>query len=119
VTPFETLRNLAAATLLALVAIACTAQGFNERLAGGYSTVAYSRDAAGVLLDAGKMTAAEAANLQAQADHLRGALDITREISAYDLSTAEAKLAATLAALDELREYLRAQGAPADTGGQP
>lgn len=109
-------RNLAAAALVALVAIACAGAGFNERLAGGYSAVGFSRDAAGALLDAQAIDVAQAEELQAQADNLRGALDIAREVSTYDLSTAEAKLAATLAAIEALRAELIRRGAPAEPG---
>lgn len=110
------LTRLVGALTVTLALIACAASGFNERLAGGYSTVAYTRDAAGLLLDAGKVTPAEAQALQGQADALRGGLDIAREVATYDLSTAEGKLAATLAAIAELRAELVSRGATIPEG---
>ena len=107
-TPCNRIRSLALAGLVALVALTgCAAQGVNERLARGYSAVSYSRDAAGVLLDARAISSAEAQQVQDQADNGRAALDITRAIAeSGDLATAEAKLQATMLALDGLRTYL-------------
>lgn len=114
----NSLKAITAALVASLVLVACAAQGFNERLAGGYSTVSFARDAAGTLLDAGKVTPAEAENVQRSADDLRGGLDIARELSAHDLDTAEAKLSATLVAIAELKAFLLKRGAVAP-GGEP
>lgn len=100
------LTRAAAGLLGFLILVACAGQGFNERLAAGYSTVSFARDSAGLLLDAGVIDSHEAANVQVQADNLRAALDLTRTIAATDPATAEAKLQATLLALDGLRAYL-------------
>lgn len=97
---------VALALLSACSNLAGMMQGFNARLAGGYSTVAFARDTAGSLLDAGAIEADEAENVQGQADHFRAALDLTREIHTRDPDTADAKLDATLAALAGLHDYL-------------
>lgn len=106
---------LVVALLAACANLSGLMQGFNARLAGGYSTLAFARDSAGALLDAEVIEADEAENVQRQADHLRAALDLTREIHTRDPDTANAKLDATLAALNGLRDYLKklqAEGPP-------
>lgn len=100
------LRAAAAAVGVLVLLAACATQGFNERMAGGYSAVSFSRDSAGVLLDVGVIGSAEAQNVQNQAEHFRVALDLTRTIYATDPDTAEAKLTATLIGIDGLRDYL-------------
>lgn len=80
---------------------------FNKRLAGGYTTVTYARELAGDLLEARTITADDAENLNAQADHFRAALDIARTMHATDADAANARLMATLAGINALADYLR------------
>lgn len=100
---------LAASLVQACATLGLTLQGFNERLAVGYSTVTYARDTAGTLLDAGVLTVSEAENVQAQADNFRTALDLARTLRATDPAAGNDKLAATLTALTALADYLRAR----------
>lgn len=108
-------RNSFRAATLALAALAlgaCAVLGlqpdsFNERVAVAYSTVSAVRDAAAVALDAGSIDVAEAENIQVQAHHARAAIDLARVVAATDPAQADAKLAATLTALQALSDYLR------------
>lgn len=102
-----------------------TAEGFNERLAAGYSSVTGVRDGAGVMLD-GKVRVAEAMpeeqrkalldaakadaqNLQDQADKAREALDVTRTLRGVNFEAAEQRLASTLLIVKALQKYLEEQ----------
>lgn len=79
---------------------------FNERLAVGYSTVTAVRQTATTLLQAKKISADDAQNVQNQADNARAGLDIARTISKTDLKAADAKLNAVHTALTALQSYL-------------
>lgn len=109
-------RATLALTLAAvLIVAACSTLGlptpttFNQKLA-----VAYSADTA-VLQDtdtlkvAGKITAKDAQNIESQADNIKAALDIAREVYATDQATGNNKLAATVTALTALQNYITAQ----------
>lgn len=100
------------------------AQGWNERLAGGYSAVTAVRETASVLLE-GKVRAAgaeqdperksallaaakaDAQNLQDQADKAREALDVARTLRGVDFEAAEERLTSTLRILEALQDYLK------------
>jgi hypothetical protein len=100
-----------AACALALLT-ACAAIGveppktFNERLAVAVSTVTAARDATTTLLVAGKISAADARNLQAQADVAREGLDVARALAGTDPGGAMTRLEMTQAALRALNAYL-------------
>lgn len=102
-----------------------TVEGFNERLAAGYSSVTSVRDGAGVMLD-GKVRVAEAMpedqrkatldaakadaqNLQDQADKAREALDVTRTLRGVNFEAAEQRLTSTLLIVKALQKYLEEQ----------
>lgn len=98
-------------------------QGWNERLAGGYSSVTAVRQTASVLLE-GKVRAAraiadpgaqekaiaaakaDAQNLQDQADKAREGLDVARTLRDVNFGDADARLASTLRVLEALQAYL-------------
>lgn len=98
--------------IIALALTACAQLGipkpetFNERLAVGYSTVTTVRQTATTLLQAKKITADDAQNVQQQADNARAGLDIARTISKTDAKAADAKLTAVRSALTALQAYL-------------
>lgn len=104
------------ALLLLAALIGCASLGlpspesFNERLATGYSTVTETRTTATTLLTAGKITADDAQNIQAQADNARAGLDIARSLSKTDIASANTRLTAITTALTALQAYLTAQG---------
>lgn len=97
-------------------------QGWNERLAGGYSLVTTVREAAGVRLD-GQVARAQgldeerkrvvlstakvdAQNVQDQADKAREGLDIARDLRGLNLGAAEERLTSTLRILEALQKYV-------------
>ncbi len=107
---------LATCTLALLTA--CAALGvaspetFNQKLAVSVATVTEVRNSAATLLMAGKISAADAQNVQAQADVAREGLNIARGLSGTDLSAASNRLEVTTVALRALQTYLIAkQGA--------
>jgi len=97
--------------LLALLLVGCEALGlkpetFNQRLAVGYGTVTTIRQTATTLLQAKKISADDAQNVQNQADNARAGLDIARTIGKTDEKAADAKLASVTTALRALQTYL-------------
>lgn len=113
-----------ASTFLALVIatfalVGCKAfnvyvpETFNERVTAGYSTVTGAAELTGALLDAGTISAEDARNVHTTLTNLKGGIDLAVSIHASgDFSTAEARLDATIAALEELRRYLNSRRAP-------
>ncbi len=98
---------VAAALISACASFGVRLETFNERLAGGYSTVTFIRDTAGALLDSGHIDADEAEQVQRQANHLRAGLDVASTLKDRGDSGASDKLELTLAALASLADYLR------------
>jgi hypothetical protein len=86
-------------------------QTFNERIAAGYVLVTTARATATTLLNAGKLTADDGANVLQVTDVARDGLNVARALSATDLTSAEAKLAATNTALVALQQYLATRSA--------
>jgi ABC-type Fe3+-hydroxamate transport system substrate-binding protein len=102
--------------LLALVT-ACASMGiptpetFNERAAAATVTVTGVRSATLDLLKTGRINAADAQNAQDQADIARKGIDVARSIYKTDPAGADARLTATITALQALQTYLRTRGA--------
>jgi hypothetical protein len=86
-------------------------QTFNERVAAGYVLVSTLRTTATTLLNAGKLTADDGMNVLQITDVARDGLNVARTLAATDLTSAEAKLAATNAALVALQQYLATRSA--------
>jgi hypothetical protein len=86
-------------------------QTLNERIAAGYVLVTTLRETATTLLNAGKLTADDGANVLQITDVARDGLNVARMLSATDLTSAEAKLAATNTVLVALQQYLTQRGA--------
>lgn len=103
------------AAYLLVILTACTTIGvpapqtFNERLAAAYSTVTAARDTTATLLTSGKLTAADAQNVNTQCDNLRSALDVARTLRITDPVEADSRLSATIAALTALQSYLESR----------
>lgn len=101
---------------LALLSLAACAQlgipqadQFNERVAVGYATVTAVRASATTLLDARKISSADAVNVQQQADTARAGLDIARTLDTTSPAAADAKLQSALTVLTALETYLRSK----------
>jgi hypothetical protein len=100
------------AVLLVMLS-ACTALGvatprtFNEKLAASYSTVTSARDATATLLTSGKLSGADASNIEQQLDNARTGLDLARQVHATNPSAGDAKLDAVVTVLTALQAYLQ------------
>ena len=81
-------------------------EGFNEKLAGGYTAVTASRQAATELLRGNVITPEDAQNVQDQADNARRGLDIAKKLQGVDFKAADTRLESTLKIIDALTEYL-------------
>jgi hypothetical protein len=83
---------------------------FNQKIAVGYSSVTTVLQTTTTLLQGAVITAADAQNIEAQADNVKAALDIAQQIEATDATTANNKLTAALTALQALQAYLNTKG---------
>jgi hypothetical protein len=112
----KTLRSLI--TAVALVALTACAQlgmqpadTFNKRVAAAYTTVQTVADAAAAGVKAGKISPADQANVVATARQSVAAITVAENIHSSNPQAGEDKLAATLAILTALQQYLATQGA--------
>jgi len=62
------------------------------------------------LLQAGKISKEDAANVEAQADNVKAGLDIARTVYATDQTAGSTKLDSVVLALQALQNYLAAKG---------
>lgn len=62
------------------------------------------------LLQAGKISKEDAANIEAQADNVKAGLDIARTIYATDQTAGSTKLDSVVLALQAIQNYLTAKG---------
>lgn len=110
------MRHLASFACILWMLTACSALGvatpqtFNQKLAAGYVTVTGVRNTTATLLTANKITAADAGNVQQQADNARTGLDLARQIHATNPPAGDAKLDAVVTGLSALEAYLRTRG---------
>lgn len=79
---------------------------FNQKAAVAITSVTSVRDTAAVLLKAGKITADDARNVQAQADSAMSSIAIARQIADRDPAAGQSKLSAALTILQALDAYL-------------
>lgn len=108
---FLNLRAVFGAFLLALAAGCAslgvpTPQSFNENLAVSVAANTSVRETATTLLQAKKISAADAENVLKQTDVAREGLNVARSLSGSDLASAQSRLEATTAALKALQQYL-------------
>jgi hypothetical protein len=105
-------------TLAAALLIGCSTMGvpapqtFNQRAAAAITSVTSVRQTATVLLQAGKLTAEDARNVQAQADNAMAAIAIARNVSTTDPAGGQTKLTAALTILQALDAYLTSRSQP-------
>jgi hypothetical protein len=95
--------------ILALFVVGCAALGlptpqtFNEKLLAAYSGVTQAREAGDILLNAKKISSADAANVQKQCDNVREGLDLAASMK--DSTLATQKLTSSVAILTALQTY--------------
>lgn len=82
---------------------------FNEKVSVAISSVTAVRQSALTLLEAGKLSADDAQNIQDQANSARAGIDIARVINVTDPVAAENRITAVLVGLNALSAYLTAQ----------
>lgn len=106
---------LAAVALTVLAACATVGvdapQTFNQKAAAAQITVTAVRSSALSLLNAGKISVADAKNVQASADAGNAAIDLALLTSASDPTAAGGKLASAIAILTGVQGYLALKGA--------
>jgi hypothetical protein len=101
-----------AAILMVGVLSACTtfgipkAETFNQRVAAAYTSVTSVRQTATILLQGNVITAADAQNVQNQADNARTGLDLAKSMHGSLPKSAEDRLSASLVILQTLQTYL-------------
>lgn len=93
-----------AAMVLSTLAACVTPQGFDERLASGYTTVSGIRDSAGIALDADKLSSKDGENVLAQTDTARSGLDIAKDLGPQ---LGKDKLNTSITILTALDAYLQ------------
>lgn len=104
--------NRAFIALIFVALSACAALGvptpssFNEREAAAISTATGTLSTARGLLSANKIAPKDAENAIKQADTFMEAITVAETLHATDPRAAEDKLAATIASLNSLRDYL-------------
>lgn len=103
-------------SVLLLILSACAALGvdppqtFNEKAAAAQISVTAARSSALQLLEAGKITAADARNVQAVADAGNAAIDLARQLEKSDPTAAGAKLAYAVSIVSAVQTYLATKG---------
>ena len=83
-----------------------TPQTFDDRLGVAYGTVTAVRDAATTLVNADKITAADAQNVQDQANNARTGLDLAKSFRTTNPDLAQTKMATAIQVLAALQSYL-------------
>lgn len=110
-------RGFVAAFLLMITISACSTFGvptpetFNQNLAVSVAANTSVRETATTLLQAGKISAADAENVLKQTDVAREGLNVARSLSGTDLASAQGRLEAVSAALKAMQAYLAAKQA--------
>jgi len=101
--------------LVLTVLTACASLGlakpesFNEKASVAISSVTAVRQTAAALLQADKITAADAQNIQNQANNARAGITVAIAINATDPKAAENRLTAVLVGLNAITAYLATQ----------
>lgn len=98
--------------LLLTLAVGCAQMGvpapqtLSQRIAVTVSSVTAVRQSTTVLLTSNKISAADAQNIQAQADNVVAGALVARSLAGVDPAAADAKLQQTRAVLLALQQYL-------------
>lgn len=119
--PATWLMALCALLLLAMLTLhGCAQLGVpapqttDQRIAVAVASITAVRQSTQTLLVAGRISAADASNVQAQADNAIAAAQIARTIAPTDPAAADAKLQSTIQILQALQAYLASK-----QGGKP
>lgn len=102
--------------VLAVALSACTTLGiptaktFNEKWLAAQTTDTAVLQTDIALLQAGKISKEDAANVEAQADNVKAGLDIARTIYENDQQAGQSKLDSVVTALTALQTYLQSKG---------
>lgn len=103
------LRSVAALWLLVVVAGCAsipTPETFNQKLAVAITTVTAVRITTTTLLQARKISADDALNVQDGANSARAGIEVARTLSKVNLTAADGKLTAVVTTLQALQSYL-------------
>ena len=96
-------------TLVSACASLPTPDTFNQKLAVAISTVTAVRSTATTLLQARKISADDAQNVQTTADTARAGIEVARTLSKVNMAAADGKLTAVTTTLQALQSYLTAR----------
>lgn len=102
--------------MVATMLLACaqfggvTPQTFNQKVLAAQTTATTVLKLNDDLLLGKQITAADATNIEKQADNLQAGIDIARQVHATNPTAGDAKLQAVLTALQALQSYLATQG---------
>lgn len=86
-----------------------TPQTFNQRAAAAYVSVTAVRSTSNTLLRDRKLSSADHANVEQQADTARAGIDIATTVVVSDPTGADAKLDAAITITTALEAYLRSK----------
>lgn len=104
-----------AAILIIWVLASCanlpTPDTFNQKLAVALGTVTAVRTTTTTLLQARKISADDAQNVQDAANNARAGIEVARTLSKVSIAAADSKLSAVTTALQALQTYLTSKGA--------
>lgn len=89
-----------------LLVVSCATMDFNGQAALAMQTVTEVRAQGEMLLDADKIQADDAQNIQNLADNVRAGVDIARTVHATDPAAGDKRLQAATLSLKGLRAYL-------------
>lgn len=87
-----------------------TAKTFNEKWLAAQTADTAVLQTDLVLLNSGKISKADAANIEAQADNVKDGLDIARTLYATDQTAGSTKLDSVVLVLQALQTYVSAKG---------
>lgn len=85
-------------------------QTMNERLSAAYISVTTVRQETLSLLQAGKITATDAKNIETEADNARAGIDIAKQLDLTNPAQASDRLTAAISVLQALETYLTQKG---------
>lgn len=103
------------AFLLVFLVCACANLGvstpdtLNEKIAVAISAVTAVRSTATALVQAKKITADDAQNVQDGADNARKGIEVARTLGRINMAAADSKLSAVTASIRALNDYLAAR----------
>lgn len=110
------MKTLASILLLMIAAVACAQLGLptpqtpEQKILAGYATADSVNRSATTLLNAKKISSADAQHVLESTRGARQGLDIARQLAKVDPKAADSKLQAQMLILKALQDYLAAKG---------